>query len=74
MILVDSINIITVIVDRIVTKIGHKIISILAVIFQAKLIGTMFQYHVVVIVTTAHHNVSGIELNVVASHHFCSDK
>lgn len=72
-ILVDSINIITVIVDKIVTNIGQRIISIPAIIFQAKLIGTISQYHVVVIVTTAHQNVFGIELNVVAFHQFCSE-
>jgi len=72
--LVDSIKIITVIVDKIVISIGHKIINILAVIFQTILIGTMSQYQVVVIVIIAHHKVSGIELNVVESHHFCSDK
>jgi hypothetical protein len=34
----------------------------------------MFQYHVVLNVTTAHQKVSGIELNHVAFHHFCSNR
>ena len=73
-ILVESINIIIVIDDSIAINIGPKIIRKLAIIFHNILIGIIFQYHVVVIVTIAHQNVSGIELNAIAFHHFCSAK
>jgi hypothetical protein len=54
---------ITVIVDSMVINIGHKIINKLAIIFHPKVIGIISQYQVVVIVTIAHQNVFGIELN-----------
>jgi hypothetical protein len=60
-ILVDSIKIITVIDDKIVTSIGHKNIKNQAINFEIQRLGTISQYHTVVIVTTHHHNVSGID-------------
>ena len=54
---------ITVIVDRIVTSIGPKNIKNVASIFEIHKDGTISQYQTVVIVTTHHHKVAGIELN-----------
>ena len=62
-IFVDSIKIITVIVDKIVTSIGQRNIKNDANIFEIGKKGTISQYHTVVIVTTHHHKVAGIEEN-----------
>ena len=67
-------NIITVIEDSIAINIGHNIIRKLAITFQARLIGIILPYQVVVIVTIAHQNVSGIELKATAFHQACSTK
>jgi len=72
--LVESKNTITVIEDNIAIKIGHKNINILAIIFHKTLAGIMSQYPVVVIVTTAHRKVVGIELKSSLFHHFSSMK
>jgi hypothetical protein len=71
-ILVDSINIITVIDDSIVTKMGHKIINIQAIVFHIIVIGIISQYHVVDIVTMAHQNVFGIEIKLLLFQNVCS--
>jgi hypothetical protein len=62
-IFVDSINIITVIVERIVTSIGPKNIKNQARNFDIPRLGTISPYQTVVIVTTHHQRVCGIEVN-----------
>ena len=62
-ILVDSINIITVIVERIVISIGQRNIRKLAINLLIANFGTISQYQTVVIVTTPHHKASGKDTN-----------
>lgn len=62
-IFVESKNITTVIDETIAIITGQSNIRNHAINFHITDIGTISQYHVVVIVTTAHHKVWGIEIN-----------
>jgi hypothetical protein len=70
--LVDSKNTKTVIADIIAITTGQRNIKNQANIFQKVVNGTISQYQTVVIVTTDHHIVAGIELKSVLSHHIFS--